>query len=233
MTSFLWLHHNLKATCALQSLLSDTGEESGDEALSPGTKQACETLAGIATTRVQQDDPDQDSLLDSRHKRTRQEAREALKRSCARMVKNHNKQSKVRFFNVGDPVGVKVERSDRCNVDRELTPCLVVQVNGRGQCQLRCDTGVLETLYYPDDLAPYPKDYVGKFNFSALDDLEGVPRLKHVTASKAQSYAKVSAVSCGCSSLKCCTHQCKCFASGVGCTSRCHRGKKCKHMAGH
>ena len=164
MTSFLWLHHNLKATCALQSLLSDTGEESGDEALSPGTKQACETLAGIATARVQQADPE-DSLLDGRHKRTMQEAREALTRSRARMAKNHNKQCKVQFFNVGDPVGVKADRSERCNVDRALIPRLA-RVNGRGQCQLRCDTGVLETLYYPDDLAPYPKDYVGKFNFS-------------------------------------------------------------------
>ena len=71
-------------------------EESGDGALSPGTWQACETLDGVATGHVQQEDLE-DSLPDGCHQHTRQEARETLRRHCARMVKKHNKQFRVRF----------------------------------------------------------------------------------------------------------------------------------------
>lgn len=200
--------------------------------MSPGGQEACETLAGIAThhgIEQESDDGQSSDLSAGPHQRVRAEAKQALVKSRARMVKNHNRQSKVRSFTVGSAVGVRVDRSDRGSVDRRLIPCLVVHVNGRGQCQLRSEQGLLQTKYYPDDLAPYPADY--HFSFTALDTLEGVPRIKLVTASRLQSYARVDAVSCGCTSLKCRTLQCKCYAAGVDCTSRCHRGKKCGHMA--
>ncbi|DBA75187.1 TPA: hypothetical protein ACH3X1_010494 [Trebouxia sp. C0004] len=60
------------------------------------------------------------------HKQIRHEDLETLKKTRARMVKNHNRQSRVRSFQVGDCVGVKVDRADRGHCDRKFVPCLII-----------------------------------------------------------------------------------------------------------
>lgn len=68
---------------------------------------------------------------DGPHKQIRQQGVETLKETCAHMVKNHNRQSRMRSFQVGDYVGVKVDQPDRGHCDRKLVPCLIIGLNRR------------------------------------------------------------------------------------------------------
>ena len=58
---------------------------------------------------------------DGPHKSVRKEVVARLRVTRERMVANHNKQSRVRSFKVGDCVGVKVDRADRGHCDRSLS----------------------------------------------------------------------------------------------------------------
>ena len=83
-----------------------------------------------ALTRMQTADPDSAvskhhtgldySDSDGPHKSVRQEAVARLRVTPQRMVANHNKQSWVCSFKVGDCVGVKVERANRGHCDRKF-----------------------------------------------------------------------------------------------------------------
>ena len=172
-----------------------------------------------------------DSDSDGPHKQIRREAIATIEKTRARMVRNYNRQSKVHHSKIGDRVGIKIDRSDRGHCDRKFVPCLIIDVNNRKQFQLRCQDGVIDTRFTAGDLQPFPSNF--HFSFAAEDSTEGVPHLKLVGASRKQSYAIVTAVSCNCRSLKCSTNQCKCFRAGVDCTARCHAGRKCQHWGQH
>lgn len=77
---------------------------------------------------------------DGPHKQIRQQGVEILKETCANMVKNHNRQSRMRSFQVGDYLGVKVDRPDRGHCDR--VPCLIIGLNRRQHFQLRCEVSL-------------------------------------------------------------------------------------------
>ncbi len=130
---------------------------------------------------------------DGPHKQIRQEALEILKKTHAHMVKNHNRQSRVRSFQIGDCVGVKVDRADRGHCDRKFVPCLIIVMNRRQQFQLRCEDGMIETRHTAGDLQPFPS--TARFSFTAGDSIEGLQQLKVIKASRPQSHAKVAAVS--------------------------------------
>ena len=189
------------------------------------------------TARDAQRDADEDGSYhssddsDGPHKQIRQEGLETLKKTRARMDKNHNRQSRVRSTQIGDCVRVKVDRADRGHCDTKFVPCLIIGVNRRQQFQLRCEDGVIETRHTAGDLQPFPS--TTRFSFAAEDSIEGMQQLKVIKASRLQSHAKVAAVSCKCGTLECSTKKCRCFAAGVECTARCHAGKKCQHWGQH
>ncbi len=62
------------------------------------------------------------------------------------MVKNHNRQSNVCSFQVGDCAGVTVDRPDRGHGDSNSVPCLIIGLNRHQQFQLRCEDGLAERL---------------------------------------------------------------------------------------
>ncbi|KAL0039753.1 hypothetical protein WJX77_006913 [Trebouxia sp. C0004] len=97
----------------------------------PATIAAAKTSAQM-TARDAHPDVHEDGSYQSSddsegpHKQIRHEDLETLKKTRARMVKNHNRQSRVRSFQVGDCVGVKVDRADRGHCDRKFVPCLII-----------------------------------------------------------------------------------------------------------
>ncbi|DBA66164.1 TPA: hypothetical protein ACH3X2_002636 [Trebouxia sp. C0005] len=86
------------------------------------------------------------------------------------MVKNHNRQSRVRSFQIGDCVGVKVDRTNGGHCDRKFVPCLIIGVNRRQQFQLRYEDGVIETGHTAGDLQPFPSTV--RFSFAAGDSIQ-------------------------------------------------------------
>ena len=93
----------------------------------------------------------------SPHQKIRKQVLKRLDITRAHTEVNYNKDFKVPQFAVGDCVGVKVDRADRGAVDRAYIPCLIVDINGRGQHKLRCESGVLATRFIAAHMQSFPK----------------------------------------------------------------------------
>ena len=96
--------------------------ESGEEAMSPGTHEAAQTLAGIASEPAGHADSEHDFNEDGPHQKIRKQVLKRLDITRARTEVNYNKDFKARQFAVGVCVGVKVDRADRGAVDRAYIP---------------------------------------------------------------------------------------------------------------
>ena len=91
----------------------------------------------------------------------------------------------------------------------------------------RCEFGVLNTCYGEGDLERYEGDLS-----LTTEDWESLPKLSlREAAMKSNPKNDFSASRCQCKTM-CSTASCTCRKRGVPCTSKCHKGSKCKNQDG-
>ena len=157
----------------------------------------------------------------------RRQAHESLEASRSRMVKKYNTNKRVRTFDVGEKVSLKVPRVDRHATDDKRLPCYVLEVPCENKYRLQSKFGVLNRLYPACDMEPLPEPFPMGFDLTNEASTMAVITL-HEAAQKS-STSEVVAVRCKCKKV-CSDSRCRCKKSGVGCSVHCHDGLECENM---
>jgi len=141
-------------------------------------------------------------------------------------MKNRYNKKKVRTFDVGDTVSVRVPRIDRAATDLHRLPCIVVERCGNIHFlyRLQCKYGVLQSSYPESELEAHGgalQIHVG------IHDWEKAPVVSLREAAKSANpcnayYGTLCNCKKGCSGK-----QCSCRKAGKPCSTRCHSGRSC------
>jgi hypothetical protein len=166
---------------------------------------------------------------DNRHKRIRDEAEADYLKSVGKRQKLYDNAVKQQLYELGDLVGLQIDRVDRTNTTPKILPCKVISVHSSTNdcvmyklCTLK---GILSVLYGVQDLLD-----LRKCNFAELRSVDPtvLPTIAFTQACKEYVSEGINSVAeaCHCSG-KCATKSCPCKANDVKCCSKCHPKKKC------
>ncbi|CAF3590318.1 unnamed protein product [Rotaria socialis] len=123
--------------------------------------------------------------------------------------------------NIGDFVGLRIDKVDRTNTDPKLLPCVII-AKEEEKVKLACVYGVINQWW----------------SFTSLVGLSAVPHeLTHlkpgdlqeismITASKLYVRGAVNGICCSCKG-GCKTKQCACKRNQVFCSTKCHKNTSC------
>jgi hypothetical protein len=123
--------------------------------------------------------------------------------------------------NVGDFVGLRIDKVDRTNTDPKLLPCIVVERKVES-AKLACINGIIDQ-WWPIDvlvgLSAVPSELVDL-------NVNESPQISMITASKLYVRGAVNGVCCSCKG-GCKTKQCACKKNQVFCSTKCHKNTVC------
>ncbi|CAF0978657.1 unnamed protein product [Rotaria sordida] len=123
--------------------------------------------------------------------------------------------------NVGDFVGLKIDKVDRTNTDPKLLPCMIIEKEA-DRMKLACVHGIINKWFTVDvlvGLSAVPHELVNL-------QLNGLPEISMITASKLYVRGGVNGVCCSCKG-GCKTKQCACKKNQVFCSTKCHKNNSC------
>jgi hypothetical protein len=123
--------------------------------------------------------------------------------------------------NIGDFVGLRIDKVDRTNTDPKILPCVVVERKDE-QVKLACVYGIIDQWWSIDSvigLSAVPDELVNL----KMNDLR---ELSMITASKLYVRGAVNGVCCSCKG-GCKTKQCACRKNNVFCSTKCHKSNVC------
>lgn len=141
------------------------------------------------------------------------------------MAERYNR--KMKTFQTGERVAVRIPRIDRACTDLHRLPCIIVQRQGKKHYlyRLRCKHGVLDTLYRESELEAYS----GSLQVEAKG-WEMTPRISlRQAAKKSNPDNAFYGTHCGCKK-GCNGKKCSCRQVGKPCSSRCHSGSTCSNQ---
>ncbi|CAF2145925.1 unnamed protein product [Rotaria magnacalcarata] len=184
------------------------------------------TLA--ATNSIDNNSAEDDSSVISRHKQIRDEAEECYMQSIAKRQKKYDETIKLRQYQLGDVVGLKIDKVDRTNTTPKILPCKVISIQSSNDntniyhlCTTKC---ILSTKYTAPGLID-----LTKCNFSELRAIDSqiLPLQTFIQACKDYVSTGSNPVveACTCNG-NCATKKCPCKAAKVQCASKCHPAKK-------
>jgi hypothetical protein len=150
-------------------------------------------------------------------------------RNRERIMSQHKPRGEPKNFPVGHPVLLALPAALHRGLQDQKLACRVVKVDNRGFFTLRCNAGLLEGTFPPNELTdgavcdPH-------LNFSDTTQ-QGVPRVSLPAAAAAAAgerrNGRPAAPRCGC--RKECGPRCPCRKANVLCSREC----KCKTHTGH
>ncbi|CAF1443236.1 unnamed protein product [Rotaria sp. Silwood1] len=184
------------------------------------------TLASIDNMNNNNDGDD--ISTPDRHKRIRDEAEEAYMKTIAKRQRLYDDAQHLRQFQIGDLVGLKIDKVDRTNTTPKILPCKVISIQSSYDniniyclCTTKC---VLSSKYYVNDLID-----LTKCNFAELRaiDFQTLPTQTFIQACKDYVSSGFNPVveACVCHGA-CATKKCQCKAAKVPCGTKCHPAKK-------
>lgn len=122
---------------------------------------------------------------------------------------------------VGDFVGLRIDKVDRTNTDPKILPCVIVEERD-GRVKVACVNGIIDQWWPLDVLV----------GLSAVSDelvnlvISGLPEISMITASKLYVRGAINGVCCSCKG-GCKTKQCTCKRNQVFCSTKCHKNTAC------
>ncbi len=134
---------------------------------------------------------------------------------------------KAKTFSVGDNVLMvpqKCGHAGGATIDPQSIVCRVVGVQrpgGNTKYKLRCNSGVLEGLFFPSQMRTAPQLSAATLSFEGVET-EGVAAVSLANAKAGQRVGGVAAAPCRCRGK--CTQRCKCKGScsrACGCKGFC------------
>jgi hypothetical protein len=130
-------------------------------------------------------------------------------------------------YQVGDYVGIQIDKVDRTNTDAKILPCVIIE-KLNDKVKVACMFGVIDhtwPLTSVVQLTAVPEELI-KLN---RDNLK---KVSLVTASKLFVRGAVNGITCSCKG-SCKTKQCACKRNNVFCSTKCHKQGSCCKNQGH
>lgn len=150
-------------------------------------------------------------------------ADEHYRQNAQRMRERYNNSKRVRVFQKGDVVSLRIPRIDRAATDLHRLPCVVRERLGKKHFlyRLQCEHGILNTCYPGGDL----EAHTGNVNLTS----NSTEKLSlREAAKKANPCNTYYGNSCTCKG-DCSTLKCSCLKAQQPCSTRCHSGRSCKN----
>ncbi|CAM4796217.1 unnamed protein product [Rotaria magnacalcarata] len=128
-------------------------------------------------------------------------------------------------YNIGDFVGLRIDKVDRTNTDPKLLSCVIIAIEEE-KVKFACVHGVINqwwtfTSFVGLSAAPHELTHL------KLEDLQ---EISMITASKLYVRGAVNGICCSCKG-GCKTKQCACKRNQVFCSTKCHKNTSyCKNM---
>ncbi|CAF3273316.1 unnamed protein product [Rotaria socialis] len=164
----------------------------------------------------------------SRHKTIRDEAEVNYLKSIAKKQKLYDDVVKQQKYELGDLVGLHIDRVDRTNTTPKILPCKVIFIhtsaNNYAMYKLCTLKGILSVSYGVQDLLDLRNS-----DFADLRhvDATALPTIAFTQACKEYLSVGINPIAeaCNCNG-KCATKYCPCKAKRVKCCTKCHPKKK-------
>jgi hypothetical protein len=145
-------------------------------------------------------------------------ARRKLRSSRAAMANNYDKNRKVRIWNVGDIVLVKVPLQDRpSSSEPSKLEARIIEVRARRLYKLQTVYGIINRMYAARSLCQVAEPLA-----KTIQIPDNPKSLSLREAAKLNSNAESLRISCRCKAAQCANNVCRCFKAGVRCTVYCH-----------
>ena len=82
----------------------------------------------VSTYNTDSDSTERYNSTTSRHEQIRYEAEESYMQSISKRQQRYNEKIKLRQYQVGDLVGLKIDKVDRTNTTPKILPCEVISI---------------------------------------------------------------------------------------------------------
>ncbi|CAF3679239.1 unnamed protein product, partial [Rotaria sp. Silwood1] len=171
---------------------------------------------------------DKDSSTSDRYKQIRDEAEESYVKKIAERQKLYADTQKVGQYQIGDLVGLKIDKVDRTNTPPKFLPCKVISVellsddrNTYRLCTRKC---VLSPTYDVNDLID-----LTKCNFLELCSIDSqtLPTQTFIQACKDYISSGINVgVEARVYNGGCAAKKCPCKVPKVPCSTKCHPAKR-------
>ena len=130
-------------------------------------------------------------------------------------------------YDLGDTVGVRINKVDRTNTSIRILPCKVSDKTN-DKLKVYSTHGHIQTAFQPTDLVDMRNIHYKKLQETNPDNLTTLPL---TTACKLQTeWRSVSASVCKCKKGGCTTKRCACKKNNNTCSTKCHPGHSCANV---
>ena len=161
-----------------------------------------------------------------KHKGVHEHADMQYRKGARRMKERFEKHHKVKRFQVGQSVTLRIPHNDRTSTDPQRLACVVLEVVGKAKkmYRLQCKSGVLNTCYSAGDL----EEYSGSFDIPVTEWRLTKPISLRKAVRCSAPWSDFDRSKCNCTK-GCDTMRCHCKKNSTGCSSFCHKGSACKN----
>ena len=162
-------------------------------------------------------------LPDSRHSKIRKRATETYLSNARKKIKMHEQfiEDLSEKCNIGDYIGIKIDKVDRTNADPKILPSVVIEKK-QNKVKVACEHGVINQWWSVDSvvqLSTVPETLVNL-------ETSKLKEISFITASKCFIRGGVNGATCSCKG-GCRTKQCACRRKNVSCSTKCHKNGSC------
>ena len=130
-------------------------------------------------------------------------------------------------YELGDTVGVRIDKVDRTNTSIKIMPCKVYEKTN-DKFKVYTKSGLVEGAFNATDLVD-----MRNINYSSLQSTkpDNLQKLSLTTAFKLHTeWRSKSSSICKCKKDGCSTKRCACRKNNNTCSTKCHPGQRCGNV---
>lgn len=161
------------------------------------------------------------------HQKVRRIALDNFVKSANRQQVNYDRQhGQFKDFEIGDNVGLRIDKTDRTNTSMKVVPCKVLE-HTHGKIRVFNKHGIINVTFNKSDLSDLTNCFIEELENIDITKLTPIPL---TTASRItsgwQTDVPMKKTICKCNGT-CSTLKCPCKKAGVPCATKCHVGRAC------
>ena len=158
-----------------------------------------------------------------RHSKIRKRATETYLSNANKKIKIHEQliEDLSANCNIGDYVGIKINKVDRTNTDPKILASVVIEKK-QNKIKVACEHGIINQWWSVDSLVQLSSVPEALINLKTSE----LKEISFITASRYFIRGGINGVTCSCKG-GCRTKQCACRKKNISCSTKCHKNGSC------